>query len=293
LANSLVSSARVARNAGRLEDAERALTEALALNQKLTVDEPTNYRWRLNLANASISLGRVLGDADGPSLGRLDDAIIAFERGLAIGREVLASDAKETLARNNHALGAWRLADAIRVRDAARALVLYDEAIAVLRGTPGGNFNRDVPLVNVLAESTLPLRQLHRDREARERLDEARHLAETFHKTPSQASLLVDDPISRAEADWALASRRPEEAVSWHQTFVNTLESLKSSGADPRNELTTAFVLSRRYGLLAEALVAAGRNAEANVVEGKRRELVEFWKQKLPGSRFVESILMR
>jgi eukaryotic-like serine/threonine-protein kinase len=293
LANSLGSYVRVARNAGRLEDAERAVREELALLEQLTAEEPANYRWRLNLANTAITLGRVLGDADGPSLGRLDEAIAAFERGLAIGREVLASDAKENLARNNHALGAWRLADAIRTRDPVQALALYDEAIAVLRGTPGGNFSRDIPLVNVLAESTLPLRHLHRDREARERLEEAKGLAQPYRKTPSQASLLVDDPISRAEADWAFVARRPHEAVSWHQTFVSALESLESSGADPRNELTSAFVLSRRYGLLVEALVAAGRSAEASAVEAKRRELVQFWKQKLPGSRFVEPVLMR
>ena len=293
LANSLASYARVARNAGRLDDAERALTEALALLERMTVDEPANYRWRLNLANTSISLGRVLGDADGPSLGRLDDAIAAFDRGLAIGRAVLASDAKENLARNNHALGAWRLGDAIRMLDPARALALYDEAIAVLRGTPGGNFNRDVPLVNVLAESTLPLRRLHRDREARERLDEAKRLAEPYRKTPSQTSLLVDDPISRAEADWALALRRPSDAVSWHRTFATSLESLKAAGADPRTELTSAFVASRRYRLLTEALIAAGQTEEAATVVAKRGKLVQFWKHKLPGSPYVESVLMR
>jgi tetratricopeptide (TPR) repeat protein len=293
LANSLASYARIARNAGRLDDAERALTEALALLEQLTVDEPANYRWRLNLANTSIALGRVLGDADGPSLGRLDDAIAAFDRGLAIGRAVLASDTKENLARNNHALGAWRLGDAIRTLDPARALALYDEAIAVLRGTPGGNFNRDVPLVNILAESTLPLRQLHRDREARERLDEAKRLAEPYRKTPSLASLLVDDPISRAEADWALALRRPSDAVSWHRTFVTALESIKEAGADPRTELTSAFVASRRYRLLTEALMAAGQTEEAAAVVAKRDELVQFWKHKLPGSPYVEPVLMR
>jgi len=37
--------------------------------------------------------------------------IAAFERlASPSGRGVLASDAKENLARNNHALGAWRLA---------------------------------------------------------------------------------------------------------------------------------------------------------------------------------------
>jgi tetratricopeptide (TPR) repeat protein len=293
LTNSLTSYARVGRNAGRLDDAKRALTEVVPLLEQIIVDEPANYRARLNLANTWIALGRVLGDADGPSIGQLDEAIAAFERGLAIGREVLASDAKETLARINHALGAWRLGDAIRMRDPARALAVYDEGIAVLRAVPGGNFNRDVALVNILAESTLPLRQLHRDREARERLDEAKQLAAPYRKTPSETSLLVDDPISRAEGDWALASRRPEEAVTWHRTFLNSLESLASSGADARKELTTAFVLSRRYGLLAAALVAAGRDADAAAIDAKRRELVQFWKQKLPGSPYVEPVLMR
>jgi len=36
----------VGRNAGRLDEAERALNEALALLEQLTVDEPANYRWR-------------------------------------------------------------------------------------------------------------------------------------------------------------------------------------------------------------------------------------------------------
>ena len=293
LANSLTTFARVARGTGRFEEAVGALREALTVFEQMDAAEPGNYRVRVNLANSSIALGRALGDADSPSLGRLDEAIAAFERGLAIGRELLASDAKENLARYNHALGTWRLADAIRRRDPAHAVALYDEGISVLRGMPGGNFSRDVPLVNVLAESTLPLRQLHRDQEARERLDEAKRLGEAYRKTPSQSSLLVDDPISRAEADWALAAGRPADAVSWHRTFVTTLETLKATGFDPRNELTSAFVLSRRYRLFSEALAAAGQEAEAAAVAVKRRDLVQFWKQKLPSSPFVEPALMR
>jgi len=109
----------------------------------------------------------------------------------------------------------------------------------------------------------------------------------------SESSLLVDDPISRAEADWALAAGRPADAVSWHRTFVTTLETLKATGFDPRNELTSAFVLSRRYRLFSEALAAAGQEAEAAAVAVKRRDLVQFWKQKLPSSPFVEPALMR
>jgi serine/threonine protein kinase len=294
LANSLATYARNCRLSGNLEEAVRAFRESIALLEEDAAEEPDNYKVRLNIANNYIGLGRTLGDKNSPSLGRTQEAVQYFEHGLRIGRRVMASDPKETMIRYNHSIGAWRLGDALRNQDATRSLASYDEAIGLLRGMTAKSFSRDVPLVIVLAESTFPLRRLRREIEARQRLQQARQIAEVYRNVAWPASALCNEAISRAEADWALAAGRPLDAVAQHRAWLDLGESGKPSVADQAaNDLSSAFMLIRRYRLLADTLRAAGQETQAAQADSERRKIVESWKKKLAGNQSVEAILLR
>jgi hypothetical protein len=259
--------------------------------ERILAEQANNFQARRSLANTLIGLGRVYGDAGGPSLGQLDKALENWERGLKIGRDVIASDPKEVQGRFNQAVGDYLLGNAVRDQDPARALAAYDEAIDALRPPGGSNLSRQV-LAMQLAESTFPLRKLHRDAEARRRLQEAKQIAADFRRHGAN-TLECDQSISAAEADWAMASGHPLEAAERQREF---LAEAKVEGADNVNQmqnLNDAFTIARRYRFLARALTAAGRSSEAAQAEAQRREIVEFWRKKRPGDKLVESLFAR
>jgi len=294
LSNSLATYSRTCRLNGDLEKSLILSRESTALLEQMVADDPGNYKTRLNLAKAYESLGSTLGAANSPSLGRTTEAIRYYERSLSLGREVMTADPKEATIRYNHALAAWRLGDAARQRDPQRALDAYDEAISLLRKTTAKSFSRDVPLIIVLAESTFPLRSLRREQEARRRLQEARRGAEDYSTVAWPASALCNDAISRAEAAWALASGHALEAIALHRAWLQLTETGKPTIAEQANkDLSSAYLLARRYRLLAEACKAAGQDEMAADAITRRRRLAESWKNRLRGNQFVEEVLLR
>jgi len=279
------------RRAGNLEDAARAYSECVSILEGILAEQANNFQARRSLANTLIGLGRVYGDAGGPSLGQLDKALENWERGLKIGREVIASDPKEVQGRFNQAVGDYLLGNAVRDHYPARALAAYDEAIDALRPTGGSNLSRQV-LAMQLAESTFPLRKLHRETEARRRLQEAKQISAAFRGQGAN-TLECDQSISAAEADWAMVSGHPLEAAERQREF---LAEARAEGADNVNQmqnLNDAFTIARRYRSLAQALTAAGRSTEAAQAEAQRSEIVEYWQKKRPGDKLVESLFAR
>jgi hypothetical protein len=97
---------------------------------------------------------------------------------------------------------------------------------------------------------------------------------------------------SRAEAGLALAEGRPLEAVAAHREWLKLIQNEKKMD-DVKQDIYSAYVLTRRYRLLGEAQLAAGMTAEANQTDVKRRAVAEFWKGKLSGRNDAEAILLR
>lgn len=291
LSNSLATYGVLCRRSGSLEESLRAFSESIGLIEGILTDQPENYKARLNLANTLSRKARLLGDPDGPSLGRTDEAVEDFERSMRIGREVMASDPKETIARYNQAVSGLYLGNTLRDREPVGALAAYEEVIGLMRSAKDPT--RNMPLIGALAGSTFALRRFHRVNEARQRLLEARQLAERYRHPLSPAGLECDELISWVEADWALASGHPLEAAAIHRAFLAEADSTKPSFLDPSNELSGAFTLTRHFHLLAEALAAGGQQLEAAQAEAKRREIVDLWKKKRPGDTLVEAVLSR
>ncbi len=178
LANALSAYGSLRRATGDLSGAVETFQQSLAVLEQMAADNPNHYKTQVNIANTHALIARNLGDTNGPSLRQTDAAIKHFEESLRIGRRLMALDANEGQIRYNHSLTAWRLGDALRERDPRAALARYDEAVAVLRPMKGNLFNRDIPLVASLAESTFALRAMGRNTEADARIKEASRICE-------------------------------------------------------------------------------------------------------------------
>lgn len=292
LANALSAYAGLLRATGDLSGAVETFQQALAVLEQIAADKPDHYTVQLNIANTHAAIGRNLGDANGPSLRRTEAAVKHFEESLRIGRRLMALDPDESQIRFNHSLAAWRLGDALRGQDPRSALARYDEAIGILRPISGKRYSRDVPLVAALAESTFALRALRRDSEIKPRLQEAAGICGAHRAEPTTVYETCSEFTTRAEAALALAERRPLEAVALHREWLKLMENKKSTD-DVKEDIYIAYVLTRRYRLLREALSAAGLNAEADRTDGKRWDVVEFWKGKLSGRNDAEVFLLR
>jgi hypothetical protein len=253
----------------------------------MALDNPNHYGARLNLANVHASLARSLGEVNGPSLRQVDAAINHFEESLRIGRRLMALDAKESQIRYNHSLAAWRLGDTLRARAPRSALMRYEEAVRLLRPMTGNLFNRDLPLVAVLAESTFALRALGRDSESQARIAEASGICEPHRTQKTAVYEACSEYISRAVAGLALAKGRPREAVAAHRGWLEVAER-ENAPQRAKEDSYTAYVLANRYRLLRKSLLAAGFVNEADEMELKRGALVALWKAKLSARNDAE-----
>ena len=97
---------------------------------------------------------------------------------------------------------------------------------------------------------------------------------------------------SRADAGLALAEGRPREAVAAHEEWLKLTQNEKSM-EEVKEDVFSAYVLTRRYRLLREALLAAGMKAEADQTDVKRLAVAELRKRKLSVRNDAEVFLSR
>ena len=290
LANSLSTFASISRKTGRVEEAAATENEAIDLLQGILAEQPTHYVARLNLANNLLSLGRIYGETNGPSLGRRDDAIATIERSVALGREIMATDANDELIRYNHAVANIHLGNLLRDLDPAGALRAYNEAISSVAALSKSNSPKVVWAL-ALAESTFPLRKLRRDEEARQRLRQAAQISQDLRKVAASAAVESEEAVSRAEAEWAISRGDASAAAYQHRNFLAFVDSIKPPAVIPAESMIDAFSMTRRYRLLEQALTAGGQEAEAKQADRKREDIFEIWRQRLPGSPATEALL--
>jgi serine/threonine protein kinase len=290
LANALSTYGSLLRATGDLYGAVEAFQQSLAVLEQMAADKPDHYKAQVNMANVHAALARNLGDSNSPSLRQTDAAVKHFEESLRIGRRLMALDANESQIRYNHSLAAWRLGDTLRDRDPKSALARYDEAVVILRPMTGNRGNRDISLVGVLAESTFALRALGRDSEAGPRIEEAAGICDPYRTQAAAVYETCSECISRAVAALALAKGHPLAAVTAHQEWLKVAQREKTLER-AKEDIYSAYVLTNRYRLLRESLLAAGLKAEADQTDLKRRALVAVWKGKLSVRNDAEAFL--
>jgi tRNA A-37 threonylcarbamoyl transferase component Bud32 len=292
LANALSAYAGLLRATGDLRGAVDTLQESLTVLEGMAAENPDHYTTQLNIANNHALIGRNLGDPVGPSLRQTQAAVQHLQESLRIGRRLMRLDPNDTQIRFNHAVAAWRLGDALRDQDAGSALSAYDEGIGILRLMSGERFSRDIPLVATLVQSTYALRALGRDRQAVPRLQEAAAICREYQGRSAVLYETCSEYTSRAEAERALANGRPRDAVVIHRDWLQLTDN-EARMKEASEDIYSAYVLTRRYRLLTNALVAAGMKAEAEQAELTRRGVIESWKKKLAGRDDAEVLLSR
>src|SRR4029077_11190513 len=211
---------------------------------------------RLSYGLALIRRSALLGGDGMANLGRPDEAVADLERAYAIAESIVRQDATETLGRERMSVAASRLAAIVRHPDPTRALALYDEA---LRRTAeiknNARARRDE--ARLLAESTYPLRQLHRLDEARVRLRGAEEALRQLKMYPAatveagsetgallRASVLLDADAGNLTA-----------AVAESRTLLDLVSASRSSAG---SDLSEAEVVACLYSEIAAVYRRAG-----------------------------------
>jgi serine/threonine protein kinase len=273
------------RGSGQLDSALTAVRESRRLEEQQT---ETDTSWQpANLALALMREGSILGEDQDISLDRPREAAPVFRQALKIADELATKDPDD---KNGHLLTSAlsrHLGGILRYTDPQSALSVYDPSIRSLHEVR----NRNVAILReeakLLASSSYALRALHRESDARQRIDEAFEILSKTGDYPAAKIELASeaDLALRALADHYAAIGGPGEAAG---TYRDLLAKVNESNPDPENDLRNAVYMSSAYAALARVLRQDHRAQEAANWEAERRKLWEHWNTKLPGNAFIQ-----
>ncbi len=269
---------------GELDSALAAVRESRRLEEQLT---ETGSTWqRANLVLALMREGSILGEDQGISLDRPQEAAAVFRQALDIADELARKDADDN---HHHQLVGevgWHLGDVLRHADARAALRVYDDCIRTIRGARNANVAIEREEARLLTSSSYVLRALGRESDSKQRLDEAFELLRKTGDYPTAKIELASeaDLAERALAEDYAANDQPDKAV---ETYCDLLTKVNQLNPDPRNDLRDAVYLSNAWEALARILRQDGRIGEATGWETERRRLWEQWDRKMENNSFI------
>jgi tetratricopeptide (TPR) repeat protein/predicted Ser/Thr protein kinase len=272
------------RQSGQLESALTAIRESRRLEEQLTETDTTPQR--VNLVLALLREGSVLGEDQGISLDRPQEAAAVFRQALDIADELAKKDSDD----NGHYLMASEVArhlgDVLRQTDPQSALSVYDACIRSVREARNTNIAIRRQEAKLLASSSYALRALQRESDAKQRVDEAFELLRKTGDYPAGKIELASeaDLALRALADHYAASSQLAKAA---ETYRDLLARVNQTNPDPENDLRNAVYMSNAYEALARVLRQDRRASEATNWEAERRKLWEHWDKRLPNNSFV------
>ena len=135
--------------------------------------------------------------------------------------------------------------------------------------------------------SSYALRALHRETNAKQRIDEAFEILSKTSDYPATKIELAGeaDLALRALAGHYAAIGEPAKAAN---TYRDLLAKVNESNPDPENDLRNAVYMSNAYEALARILRQDHRTQEATNWEAQRRKLWEHWNSKLASNPFVQ-----
>jgi tetratricopeptide (TPR) repeat protein/predicted Ser/Thr protein kinase len=287
LSVALAAYGRMLRTQGDLDGALAIGRQDTTLLETVASAVPNDFRLKTNLLVAYENIALIYGEADRIiSLGLYQKAIPYYRRAIEIGHGSLAADPKESQNRYNLGICYWKLGNTLMTIDQRQALDAYDQALSTMRAMPLKMANRDLPIAIILAESTFPLRQLHRETEARARLAEAKLISEAYKNNAPRSPGMPPEAISRAEADWALAAGHPDQAIAIHRAWLDRIGYAR----DRINiDLRDALIVAWRYELLYDAYRAAHQEKEAANAQEQAHAVLAFWRQNATSRKFVQS----
>ncbi len=233
--------------------------------------------------------GLILGDANGVSLNRPDEAIAVFRQVLALTEAAAEKDPHDSSGRIRSGAVARELGSILSDRDFAGALAVFDLGIRRLTesgNSPGSQRSR----AELLARSSYPLRRLGRASEARTRIDTAFAILRDTKDYPvpkitpdSQAWIVVC-----ALADYQETSGDLRLAIG---TYEQLLDSVTAAKQDATGDLRDAPKISRMYEDLSDLYVRIGDKTKAAAMNSRNIELWSSLQRSLPKSSYVHQQL--
>ena len=224
--------------------------------------------------------GLILGGDGEVNLGRTADAVRALQRALDIAEEAARKDPNDATSRAHAANAGIAVANIVRHENPRRSLALYDVALLRLSGIRNSlPAKRDQALA--LANSSYPLRSLHRTPEARQRIDAAIAILKDTNDYPADQYYLdtAAYTVLRALADHEAEAGDPRRALETYQQLLAKIAAAADFEDAPR--------LSSLYEALAGLYRKTGDPAKAESMQALQAGLWRNWDRKLPNNAFV------
>jgi len=270
---------------GDFQGALAAVREARALWEQLRRDEGDALYTRLILYQTRCREGLLLGEDGGVNLNQPKEAGFRLEEAFAATEEYAQTDRNDFEARITIATGGHYLGDLLRRSNPKRALEVYNHSLLRIREVPNDVAARRMEAL-LLAGSSYVARALHRESDAKERIDAAfRLLAETgdYPATAVQPGSEADMAL-QALADHYAETGQPDRAI---ELFERRRKQFETCNSCAETDLPAAANLSRLDASLAATLRHMGSTEKAAAVEAARAELWRQWNRKLPNNPFV------
>jgi tetratricopeptide (TPR) repeat protein/predicted Ser/Thr protein kinase len=276
--------ANALRQTGDLDGALAAIVESRKLLETAKID--VEWKKASVLYTVLWRQGQILDSEGSVSLGRPDEAIEPLQLAFDSMEELASKDAHDMLTRDRVGTAALHLGDVLSHRSPAHALEVYGRGIQRQREIPKSNRARRME-AKLLAHSAYALIDLHRPREARDRVSTALKLLEQTKDYPATRL-----KVSAEAVDILLAlARIQSDSGDLHGAFVtinDLLDRVMASKPPAETILVDAASLSQIYKEVAQVDRRAGDSGRAADLDARRLALWRRWQAKLPGNPFVE-----
>jgi serine/threonine protein kinase/tetratricopeptide (TPR) repeat protein len=276
---------------GRLEEALAAMREARSILEQLAAGGG-GAAVQGNLIIALTGEGTLIGEDStlgvvnsGVSLNRPAESLVAFQRALDLAEALSDRDPQDYRSRRLMALPSLQIGAILRHSDPARALAVFDRALARLREVPA-NARADGDASRLLVGSSYAARALDRRADAARRLEEAFGLLRATKQYPTDRIQPGRDVYFalRALADHHADAAHLDKAV---EVYEELLAKMTAWNADPEANLRHASAFSNTWAALSALQRRLGRTAEARALDDTRATLWRAWEQKSPDNPFV------
>lgn len=271
------------RFSGDLEGALRAIREARANVEKASF--PGEALRSSTLFNVLWREGTILGQDDCISLERPAEAAAVLQEALDVALNWSRQDPEEASSRILAGTAARELGRILAHTDPARALAVFDEGIARLREVKN---NRDAlrAQARLLAYSSEVLQRLRRSGEAGARIDAAFRLLKETKDYPADRISTESEAFAAVEA-LGVHLGETGQAEKAAAVYRDLLAKVMATRPEPAIDLRVASKLSSLYGTMAAVDGRIGEAAEAANLTGRRIQIWQQWRSKLPENAFV------
>lgn len=276
-------SAEVLRRRGDLDEARKQIQEAV---RKLDVGPPyTGPAMQANLVLALIKEGRILGEDNGVSLARPEEAIVPLERAFHIADDFVHRDPDDQNSRGRLAMAGITLANILRHSDAGRSLDICQHTLRHMAEIKDNSSFRRFE-ARTLSISTYALQRLGRSAEARQALDAAFERLRDVKDYPAEKVKPGSEVYTTlsALADYEAREGKVREAI---EIYEKLLRQILAWGPNLKINLADAVNVSRVYTELALLYQRSHQPELASAFAAHRVELWQRWDISLPHNKFV------